>query len=225
MAMSPELAKMFRAQSKKNQDNLRRTYDDLNKVALKGQILFTGSSLMEQFPINEIAMSFGVTKTIYNRGVGGTTTDDFLAHIHTVLLDLAPGKIFINIGTNDIAARTDGTPWQQHLFENYEKILTIIQTQLPEAEVYMMAYYPINATLPNIPEWTRHTLSIRTNEALNETNQKLAALAEKYGYHFIDCNENLKDADGNQRAEFSKDGMHMFTAGYVEVFKALQRYL
>ncbi len=91
MAMSPELAKMFRAQSKKNQDNLRRTYDDLNKVALKGQILFTGSSLMEQFPINEIAMSFGVTKTIYNRGVGGTTTDDFLAHIHTDLLDLAPG--------------------------------------------------------------------------------------------------------------------------------------
>ena len=34
-----------------------RNFDYLNKNILKGKILFTGSSLMEQFPICEIARS------------------------------------------------------------------------------------------------------------------------------------------------------------------------
>ena len=32
-------------------------YRILNEVVVKGQILFTGSSLMEQFPINELLMT------------------------------------------------------------------------------------------------------------------------------------------------------------------------
>ena len=108
MEITPEIAKRMKEQAVQNQNMLRRSYDDLNKIAQKGQILFTGSSLMEQFPVNEIAMSMGITKTIYNRGIGGTTTDDFLAHIGTVLLDLEPSKVFINIGTNDIHERADG---------------------------------------------------------------------------------------------------------------------
>lgn len=40
---------------------------------------------MEQFPIAEIARNHGVEKMIYNRGIGGYTTDDFLTNIDTVL--------------------------------------------------------------------------------------------------------------------------------------------
>ena len=57
---------------------------------------------MEQFPICEIARSKGFDEVIYNRGVGGLNTDEFLENINTLLLDLEPSKIFINIGTNDI---------------------------------------------------------------------------------------------------------------------------
>lgn len=225
MKMTPEIAKEMKAQSKRNQDMLRRSYDDLNKIARKGQILFTGSSLMEQFPVNEIAMSMGITKTIYNRGIGGTTTDDFLAHIGTVLLDLEPSKVFVNIGTNDITPREDGEPWQEHLLKNYRQILEILKEKLPQTEVYMMAYYPINADLPDTPEWTKAAFRTRTNEALNDTNEKAALLAEEMGFHFIDCNDGIKDSRGRQKAEFSKEGMHMYPAAYIEVFKALQQYL
>ena len=34
-----------------------KNYDYLNQIALKGKTLFTGSSLMEMFPICEIARS------------------------------------------------------------------------------------------------------------------------------------------------------------------------
>ena len=65
-----------------------KNYDYLNQTVLKGKTLFTGSSLMEMFPICEIARSRGVKEIIYNRGVGGLNTDEFLECIHTLLLDL-----------------------------------------------------------------------------------------------------------------------------------------
>lgn len=225
MAFDPAEMKFVQAQTQLAKQNLWRSYSDLNQVARKGQILFTGSSLMEQFPVNEIAMSMGVTKVLYNRGIGGTTTDEFLDHIDTVLLDLEPSKIFINIGTNDIAPRSDGEPWQEHLLKNYETILGIIKQKLPKAEVYMMAYYPVNDVLPDAPEWTKFAFRIRTNAAILDTNEKVAALAAKYGYHFINCNAGITDDQGRQKAEFSKEGIHMYPAAYVEVFKALQQYL
>lgn len=225
MTFNSEEMKSEAAQAELTKRILWRSYQDLNKVARKGQTLFTGSSLMEQFPVNEIAMSMGVTKVIYNRGVGGTTTDEFLEHIDTVLLDLEPSKVFINIGTNDINPRCDGEYWQDHLLKNYETILTILKEKLPETEVYMMAYYPINPDLPDIPEWAKVTFQTRTNAAINDTNGKISALAAKFGYHYIDCNDGIKDEKGNHRAEFSKEGLHMYPAAYVEIFKALRQYL
>ena len=225
MAVDMEKMKFLKEQSARVKRMQRRSYQDLNKVALKGQILFTGSSLMEQFPINEIAMSMGVDKIIYNRGIGGTTTDEFLEHIDTVLLDLAPSKVFINIGTNDINERSDGEYWQDHLLRNYEKILAILKEQLPKTEVYMMAYYPVNPDIPDAPEQTKYAFKTRTNAAIDDTNAKLAVLAENTGCHFIDCNAGLRDEDGNQKAESSKEGLHMYPAAYLEVFKALRPYL
>lgn len=225
MALGSEQRNYLKKQSELVKRMQRRSYQDLNKVARKGQILFTGSSLMEQFPINEIAMSMGVNKIIYNRGIGGTTTDEFLEHINTVLLDLAPSKVFINIGTNDINPRSDGEYWQDHLLKNYEKILNILKEKLPETEVYMMAYYPVNPDIPDAPEKIKLVLQFRTNAAIDDTNAKLAALAEKTGCHFIDCNAGLRDGKGNQKAEFSKEGLHMYPAAYLEVFKVLRPYL
>ncbi len=85
-----------------------KSYDYLNQIALKGKTLFTGSSLMEMFPICEIARSRGIEEVVYNRGVGGLNTDEFLEYIHILLLDLEPSRIFINIGTNDITEKDFG---------------------------------------------------------------------------------------------------------------------
>ena len=60
-------------------DKLER-YRVLNQDVKKGKILFVGSSLMEQFPINELLMTAGIDKVVYNRGIGGFTTTDMLEH-------------------------------------------------------------------------------------------------------------------------------------------------
>ena len=128
---------------KREQQEKIEKYRVLNETVKKGKILFTGSSLMEQFPIHELMMNEGLGLTIYNRGVGGFTTSDMLENMEEQIFGTEPSKIFINIGTNDISdASRSFEAVLESMLENYERILMQIKERLPETEVYMMAYYP-----------------------------------------------------------------------------------
>ena len=200
-------------------------YRTLNAIAEKGAVLFTGSSLMEQFPVCEMAMSAGISRTIYNRGIGGSTTDDFLRNIDAVLLDLQPSRVFINIGTNDMTRRIHGDMWMDHLFENYETIIRTALEKIPGVELFLMAYYPTCPHLPGITEHEKELLKERTKENIAECNRRVALLAEKYGQHYIDANAGLTDENGETKPEYSADGVHMYASAYEVVFNNLKQYL
>ena len=220
-----ETGEQMMARMKNEQQMKVKNYRTLNQMAEPGGILFTGSSLMEQFPVVEMAVSAGVPGRVYNRGIGGTTTDDFLREIDTVLLDLKPAKVFINIGTNDMTDRVYGDRWMDHLEENYEAILKTAKEKIPETDIYCMAYYPTNQHLPEQNEWQYQMLKDRTKENIAACNARVRALAEKYGYHYINVNDGLYDAQGEQKTEYAIDGVHMIAEGYKVVFENLKPYL
>ena len=219
-----EIGEMLQARNKLEQARKAENFRELNRHAKKGQILFTGSSLMEQFPVAEIAASRGVPGIFYNRGIGGTTTDDFLREIDAVLLDLAPKKVFCNIGTNDMTTRIYGEGWMAHLLSNYEKILKTTREKLPDTAFFCMAYYP---TCPAVAksEWQKALIRERTKENIAACNAGVQALALQYGAAFLDCNAGLTDEAGNCRQEFSIDGVHMYADAYEIVFDNLLPYL
>ncbi len=203
-------------------DRLER-YRVLNRFAKKGEILFTGSSLMEQFPIDELLMSNGMTQVIYNRGVGGFTTTDMLDHMEEMVFGTVPSRIFINIGTNDIGSpdyRLDA------LMENYEKILVRTKERLPKVQITLMAYYPVNE-VDKVPdnEWGAHMFDTRTNANIAIANAAVKELAEKLGCRFIDVNDGLRDENGRLKAEFTIEGIHMYANGYQVVLENLKKYL
>lgn len=207
---------------REQQDKLER-YRILNQNVKKGEILFTGSSLMEQFPVNELLMTNGMDQVIYNRGIGGFTTTDMLQHMEEMIFGTEPSRIFINIGTNDI-----GSPEYQleALLERYEEIIVRIQERLPEAEINMMAYYPVNET-DKIPEgeWGKTAFVTRTNENLNIANAAIENLAAKKGCRFINVNEGLADERGKLKKEYTIEGIHMYANGYQVVLQNLKKYL
>ena len=88
--------------SKEQREKLDR-YRILTQSVREGEILFAGSSLMEQFPINELLMTEGMTQVIYNRGIGGFKTEDMLLSMEEMVFGTRPSRIFINIGTNDLS--------------------------------------------------------------------------------------------------------------------------
>ena len=201
----------------------RAKYRQQNAYIRKGQTLFTGSSLMEQFPITEYCLNEGLP-IAYNRGIGGYTTDEFLAAIDDVLLDMQPAKLFINIGTNDIRSMPDGEDWFTHLSANYRAICEIIRDRLPKTTVYMMAYYPVNLEALQARAG-QGPMIVRTNENVAKANEMVSVLAAEFGFHYIDVNDGLKDETGGLKAEYTRDGIHFDSAAYRTVFDRLKQYL
>ncbi len=214
---------MMRARAVQEQQDRLQRYRVLNERVKKGEILFTGSSLMEQFPIDELRMTEGIDAVIYNRGVGGFTTQDMLQYMEEMVFAVEPGKIFINIGTNDISRPGYLV---EKLMENYGKIITMIQQRLPEAEIYMMAYYPVNE-VDKLPEgeWAKGMFATRTNENIRIANQAVERLAGEMGCHYIDVNEGLTDESGRLKKEYTIEGIHMYANGYRVVLENLRKYL
>lgn len=165
----------------------------LNKNIKKGQILFTGSSLMEQFPINEILSTHGYNITVYNRGIGGYTIPEMLKAMDEQIFDLCPSKIFINIGTNDLSIPEETS---EKLKEDYKKVLDQIKERLPETKVYMMAYYPVNIKVASSVAWEGAKKSVELRmKRLDKANKIVEELAKEYGYNYINVNAGLTNVD------------------------------
>lgn len=212
---------------REQQDKVNR-FRILNQSAKKGETLFTGSSLMEQFPINELKQSFGIDTIIYNRGIGGFTTDDMLEHMDEQIFGTEPSRIFINIGTNDIGMPTATFEENlSHMLTNYRLILTQIKERLPQTSVYLMAYYPVNETAPgeDAAEYMKYMFINRTNENILTANKAVENLAEEFGYHYIDVNDGLLDETGRLKKEYTIEGIHMYANGYCVVLENMKKYL
>ena len=218
-----DFLKFHQEQMLRDQQEKLERFRILNQNAKKGEILFTGSSLMEQFPINELLMTKGMHQVVYNRGIGGFTTEDMLRNMEEMVFAVKPRKIFINIGTNDIGSQGYRL---EKLMENYGKIITQIRERLLEAEIYMMAYYPVNETdkLPE-GEWAKTMFLTRTNENISIANKAVEEMAGRMGCHFINVNQGLTDEAGKLKKEFTVEGIHMFANGYEVVLENLRPFL
>lgn len=191
-----------------------------NKDIIKGQTVLTGSSLMEMFPANKLLDEIGSDIIVYNRAVGGFVTEELMKVLDVCVFDLQPSKVFINIGTNDLS---DSRIPMQKIMDNYDKIITAIEDNVPNVRIYMMAYYPINyeAAAENMKE----CLKVRTNEKINAANAEVRKLAEKHGQRYIDISDNLKDEKGRLKAEYTIEGLHIKEAGYRAIFNDFLKYL
>lgn len=195
-------------------------YREENKTVKYGQTVFTGSSLMEMFPINKLLEEHNDSTIIYNRGIGGFVSRELLEVVDVCAIDLKPSKIFINIGTNDLS---DSRISISELMENYDKIISEIEAKLPEAIIYLMAYYPVNyeAAAENMKE----CLKIRNNEKIRTANAEVKKLAEKHSQQYIDINKNLTDEQGRLKAEYTIEGLHINEDGYRAVYDDIMVYV
>lgn len=205
-----------------NQDQKNKVarYRQENQAAQKGQIVFTGSSLMEMFPIARLLAEHGEDTIIYNRGIGGFLSHELLEVIDVCAIDLQPSKVFINIGTNDLS-------WSSipisDMVSNYDKILTAMEAAIPDVRIYLMAYYPVNYEAA--AEHMKECLKIRTNEKIALANAEVQKLAQKHGQRYIDVNRPLKDEQGRLKAEYTIEGMHIKEEGYRAIYDDLMKYV
>lgn len=195
-------------------------FKKLNESAKKGQVLFAGSSLMEMFPVEKFVEEDKLDVTVYNRGVGGFVTEELIQNIDTLILDLAPRKLFINIGTNDLSIAERPI---EKVMENYEYILRETLKVVPDVKMYLMAYYPVNYDAA--AEDMKACLKIRSNEKIKIANEQVKKLADKLGAKYIDVNDPLKDEQGRLKAEYTFEGMHINEEGYRSIYPLVKKYI
>lgn len=209
--------KFYSERSRQEKAEKIERFRHLNPYVKPGQIVFAGSSLMEQFPIYEFLQDFDLPYTIYNRGVGGFTTTEMMPVLKECIYDLKPKYLFLNIGTNDL----NGPDYSQDaLIERYDSILNQIVENVPGVQIFLLAYYPVNPVAATHP-WMLATLKYRTNERINAASAAVEQLAKKHGARFLNLNAGITDESGNLKAEFTIEGMHMYANGYKPVLDAL----
>ena len=197
-------------------------YKNLNKLAKKEQIVFCGSSLMEQFPVHELLMDLDdpreIPLAIYNRGVGSYTTVELADRLDTLVFDLEPAHVFINIGTNDLNEEQLDL---KALLGRYDMILQRIRERLPGAKLYVLAYYPCNHDVVMRDHGIAAHFQFRTNERVREANEAVRSLTQKHHAAFLDLNAGITDEEGSLKEEYTTDGIHIFGEGYMKVLEEL----
>ncbi len=202
---------------KHDQEEKIERFRHLNRFVRKGQIVFAGSSLMEQFPIYEFLQNDQLPYTIYNRGVGGYTTTDLLAVLDECIFALEPSVLFLNIGTNDISSPAYV---QSEMLDRYAQILDQVKARLPKTKIFLLAFYPCNPDAASgLGDY--NPFQYRTNARIDEANQGVKELAARYGAEYLDLNDGLKDEQGRLKAEYTIEGIHMYADGYRQVLDAL----
>ena len=180
----------------------------------KGQIVFIGDSITDGYVLDA---SYGdLPLATYNRGIGGDTTAGVLDRLEGSVFDLAPSKIVLMIGTNDVWRGEES----KDILKRYEKILKKITKELPDTELYCMSIIPQHETESLSAEHIA-----RTTAQILEVNPEIKALAEEYGATYVDIFGALADENNRLCLAYSDDGIHLTAAGYAVWTAHLKPYL
>jgi lysophospholipase L1-like esterase len=168
------------------------------------EIAFVGDSLVGDGPWAEFFSE------IHNRGIGGDRASAVLARLDEVT-EGKPRKIFLLVGTNDLAAAVPVAQFLRH----YRAILERIRKESPDTVITVIGVLPVNMTFPEQPTFD--------NARVVETNRRLKELVAEFpGVRFLDLTPSLVDEGGSLRREYSTDGMHMTIDGYLAIREALK---
>lgn len=142
---------------------------------------------------------------IRNFGIGGERSDHLLARTGPVIA-MQPRKLFILIGTNDLACGFGS----DEIAANVDALLAELRRALPHCRLYLHSV---------MPRSRGYTTRIR---ALND---RLRAVAKDWRAAYVDLWPLLDDGTGQIRAEFTWDNLHLNGAGYIAWRNALKPLL
>lgn len=170
-----------------------------------GEVVFLGDSITDGSEWKELVGLPQVT----NRGISGDTAWGVLARIEEVT-DGDPAKIFLLIGTNDLAHGESVADVNAKIAE----ILETIGKQAPDARVYLQSVLPVYGED-----------SERKNKRIRTLNTRLTDLDTLQHVTYVDIATPMQNEEGELRSEVSTDGLHLNGKGYYLWYSVIRKYL
>lgn len=186
-------------------DSFEAEPDTENEIIFLGNSITDGGNWKKLFPnINAI-----------NRGISGDVTDGIIARIEEVTSS-QPKKIFLLIGTNDLARGKT----VNYVAEKIKVIIEKIQKQSPKTKIYLQSVLPINPYVGN--KFSSHKSN---GKKILLLNKKLYEMANKMKIKYINIHKYFSDKNGHLKIKLTYDGLHLSEKGYIFWKKKLKKYI
>ena len=167
-------------------------FEEENKSIIPGEtdVVFLGDSLTDGCDLSLYYPEY----TTLNRGIGGDTTIGVEKRLDVSVYAVQPKVVVMLIGANNFST----------MFDNYENILISLKENLPQSKIILVSLTSMGGT------WGKN------NNLAAFNNVKIRALAEKYGYEFVDVYTPLLNFETNEiYVEYTSDGGHLTHEGYL----------
>ena len=178
---------------------------------------FVGDSLTQGLQLYDILD----TNVIANRGVNLESiyqsdkirVAEGYTSVFAELERIQPAKIYIQLGMNDIAWRTE-----KDFTRLYGELIDKVHDEFPDAELYIQSIFPVT-------NWYALEDNGIDNEKVVTYNQHLLELCVEKGCHYLDVHSALADENGVLPDAASPDGIHLNAPYYKDWFNYLKTHV
>lgn len=189
----------------KRKEFFKKIPDTKNEVIFLGNSITEGGDWKALFP----------DKNVVNRGISGDVTDGILFRLDEIASS-QPDKIFLLIGTNDMAKGKS----MDYVVDNTEKIIEQIQQQSPATKIFLQSILPINPTIGK--KFSGHKAN---RQKIMATNKRLRILAKKHHIKYINLHKRMDNGKKYLKPEYTYDGLHLSNEGYQKWKKVINKYV
>ena len=162
----------------------------------KGAIIFLGDSITEGAHWNELFEN----DEILNRGIGGDTSAGVLKRMDEIIRH-QPSKLFICIGTNDIAYSIKIAD----ILSNYRLIIDAVRKKSPQTIMYIQAVLPVG----------KYVILGHNNESVLTLNDELKKMCTEQNITYIDLHKTFINKEGCLKEEYTNDKLHLLGNAYL----------
>ena len=184
-------------------------YRSLNVDSVPNGTVFVGDSITQDYNVYE----FFKGKNVYNRGIGGDTSEGVLNRLDESVFSLKPKAVFLLIGTNDLVSPQFSL---EKTMSNIQAIIKNLQAFDSSLKIHLLSILPVNRTIDAT------TVGLRNNSLIDKLNQQLKDLK---AVHFIDLYPSLLDANKNLSEKYTIEGLHLNAEGYRVITESLRKFV
>jgi hexosaminidase len=166
----------------------------------KNDIVFIGNSITDGAVWSEL---FGDVH-VKSRGFSGDVTSGLIKRFPDIVRR-KPAKIFMMIGTNDLARGIS----PDSVVKNVLLMADYLRQESPATQLFVQSILPVNDVYG---KFATHT---KNGEKINNVNALLKNSAAAHHYRYIDLHSSFEDTNGKMNTLYSNDGLHLLGSGYA----------
>ncbi len=168
---------------------------------LSSDIVFLGNSITDGCEWAELFNN----RHVKNRGISADRSGWLLGRLDPII-EGHPKKLFLMIGTNDLAAGV--TP--EEIVANVAKLIDRFQSESRWTKIYVQSILPVNGE-----DFSKFKNHYAHSHLIVPTNKKLEALCDEKEVTYLDVWGALADHDGKLDKRYTNDGLHLMGPGYL----------